>query len=290
MLRTTLQVSRAAVVVALSLSANAAQVVLIPFFNNSYYARSEQINPPWFVRNYGAPEVLYGNGVPLSWGTETGTYDLNLPAAWAVQRTGAKVGIVDMGPHGDRVQAIVKTVALGTVVCRHELHRWYAEEVAAGIVDCVNQGCRVITLTTGFGSDVPVLYNALLYASNCVVCCSVPDQSGDLDGGMVDYPYEYRLPWVLPVTSGDRSGGQYPMAATGTNCVRAPGRNVVAAGTYGTGTSFACPIAAGVTALVMQHYPGLAPEDYVALVRRDGVLNPVASLSALVGVSDDDYL
>lgn len=249
----------------------------VPFFTDPSYTRDEPVNPPWYVHNNGQPSRLFHYGVFQS--QEIGLYDLDLPSAWSIQHTGCTVGVVDMGTHGDRVCALVRIVGRCRVY-RHELSRWYAANVASGIIDCANKGCLVIVVCGGYSSPDPALFIALLYASSSVICCAVPDQEGDLDSWLVDYPYAWRLPWVLPVNGLDRSGLPY-WSASGTNCVSAPSRNIVACGTYSSGTSWATPIVAGAASLVRFHSPSLSAEEVVSAVRGNGILRPLAALTDL---------
>lgn len=238
------------------------EAALVPFFTDPSYERDELTDPPWFVRNDGQPSRLYHGGVFVS--QETGTNDLALEQAWRVQPAGAKVGVVDMGAHGDRTEDLVRTVSPLSEQHRHELARWYAADVAAGVADCVASGCRVVAVTTGFASPDAALSNAVRLAesSNAVVVCAVPNAEGDLDGALADYPYAWRLGNVLGATCTDRNGGHYSPSATGTNAVGAPGRNVVAAGTYSSGSSWSAAILAGCVALLAERYPGQAAAAY----------------------------
>ena len=125
----------------------------------------------------------------------------------------------------------------------------------------------MVTVTTGFSTPDVGLSNAFLYAlsSNLVVCYSVPDVDGNLDSTLTDYPYAWNFSNVLPVSSTDRKAGQHSSpSATGTNCVAAPGRNIVAAVTYSSGTSWSCPIVAGLMALLIQRFPNQTAAAYVS--------------------------
>ena len=262
----------------------AAQVPLVPFFTDPTYERDEPTNPPWFVFNNGQPSHLYHNGSLSS--QETGLNDLAMASAWSLQLGGAKVGVVDQTTHGDRVVALVSTMSPLSEVYRHELGRWYPADIAAGIVDCVDQSCRIIVVTTGFSSPDDGLSNACVYASNAVVIVAAPNQDGDLDGGLMDYPYAYNFPNVLYVFSTDRNGNHYSPSATGSRALGAPGRNIVAAGTYSSGTSWAAPIVAGCAALLVERYPSRAPADFISCLLNTvsgpaREVNPTAALLAL---------
>ena len=244
-----------------------AQTNLVPFFDDPTYGRTEPVDPPWFVHNDGQPSKLYHSGVYQS--SETGTNDLNLWRAWEVQSAGAKVGVVDISSHGQRVKALVSTVSPWCTVYYHEVSRTYSDVVADAIMDCLSNQCRVIVITTGYSTGDALLSNACVSASlsNAVIVCSVPNTDGNLDGAMVDYPYAWRFGNVLGATSTDRNGNHYSPSGTGTNAVGAPGRNIVAAGTYSSGTSYAAPILAGCVSLLAGRFPCQSAEAYATAIK-----------------------
>jgi Subtilase family len=259
---------------------------LVPFFNDPSYKRDEPIQPPWWAKNNGLPSHLYHIGSLSS--VETGTNDLTLITAWRMQPVTVMVGMVDQTVHGDKVQDLIRTTTHGAPVYRHELLRWNPADIAAGIMDCANAGCRVICVTTGFSYPDPVLYAAFLYAESAkvIVVCAVPDIEGNLDNGLVDYPYEWRLPNVLPATMSDRSGNRRSPSGYGTNCITAPGRNIVSAGTYATGTSYSAPILAGCVAMLVSKRPDLQASEYIEVIRRtsNGTAHRVDIVAALHAV------
>lgn len=245
---------------------------LVPFFSDYHYSRDEPTDPPWFVFNNLQPSKLYYDGVYQS--EETGTNDLNIRAVWALGIVGAKVGIVDQTAHGDRIQSIVSTVSTNCPIYRYELSRWDEIDVAYAIQACVQNGCRVISVTTGFANPNSFLSNSCWFAfiNNVVICCALPNIDGDLDSTMVDYPYEWsrKMPNILGVSSTDRNGYHYSPSATGTNAIGAPGRNIVGAGTYSSGTSWATGIAAGCVSLLIGRYPGQQSDAYTYAVKITG--------------------
>lgn len=241
---------------------------LVPFFSNPAYTRDEPTNPPWFVLNSGQPSVLYYNGVYQS--EEVGCDDLDLPLAWLIQPRGVKVGILDMTTHGARTLALVNTVSPGSVVYYIALSRWSARELAAGITDAVGSGCRVVVISTGFSGPDPGLFSACVdaQAHNVLLVCAVPNVEGDLESGLVDYPYSWsaQLYNILGVNCTDRAGNHYAPSAHGVHVIGAPGRNIVAAGTYSSGTSWSAPIAAGCASLVIARAPGQSVGFYRSLL------------------------
>lgn len=261
---------------------------LVPFASDANYQRNEPINPPWWVANNGQPSQLYYGTEPLS--QETGTNDLGLLQAWAIQPTGSKIGIVDMTAHGDFVQAVARFAAPSSPIYRCEIYREYPDEVARGVRDCVDNGCQVITVTVGWPSPDEVMSNACVYAASrgVVIVCSTPNQDGDLDNGTVDYPYEWRMANVVGASSTERNGLHYSPSATGTNAIGAPGRNIVGNGVYSSGTSYAAPILAGCISLLMQRYPGQPPQTYIQALKNTAQgparrVDPVAALLSLCG-------
>jgi hypothetical protein len=263
----------------LCLSANAA---LVPFYNDASYERDEPVSPPWFVFNTGLPSHLYHDGVYVS--EETGTNDLGLLTAQAMQPIGCRIGIVGTVTHTERCFALVHLVSPSSLVFLAQTVRSDPSYIAAGIVGCVTNGCRVVVVPYGWTVAYESVSNACAtaLASNVVLLCSTPNEPGDLDGDMVDYPYAWRFPNVLGVSATDRNGQPY-WSGTGTNSIGAPGRNIVAAGVYSSGTSWACPIVAGCVALLIERYPGQSAEAYIAAVKLsaiEGRINPVGMLEA----------
>jgi subtilisin family serine protease len=260
--------------------------VLVPFRDNTNYTRTEPTEPPWWVKNSGEPSKLYLNSVYQN--QEAGTNDLGLIDVWLENIVGAKMGVVDMTGHGWRVRWIASYISGSSPLYSHELSRCYPDSMAAGILDCVTNGCRVICLAGGSATSTSAFGNACYTAlqSNVVICCAVPNTEGNLDGALVDYPYCYRLPNILGVSSTDRNGNHYSPSATGSNVVAAPGRNVVAmengVWNYSSGTSWACPMVTGCMALLVGRYPNQTAQAYIAAAKqsaRNARISPLGLLS-----------
>lgn len=255
-------------------------LALVPWIGGQGYTRLEP-DVPWYIHNDGTPSQLFLNDVWLS--TETGTNDLNMIAAWSIQSRGVKVGVLSDGAHGERVVGCVRAISPRSEVYASPTVRWYAENVAQGVSDCVQHGCRVIVVSGGYGENSAIL-RTVLSKSRVIVIIAAPDQIGNLDGDLVEWPYRWRLPNVLYVNSTDRNGDWY-WSATGTNCVAAPGRNIVSAGTYASGTSYAAPIVAGVAALVWAKNLELAPREVIFSIRAtatpDGPIRRINATAAL---------
>ena len=238
----------------------------VPFQNAAIYARDEY---HWFIKNTGQPSRLFLNGVYQS--QEGGPSDLNMLAAWSIQpnATGVKVAIVDLNTaHGQRMVECVRLIAPGANVNLVPISRYYPDAVAIGINTAVAEGNQIIVIATGFASPETLVLVAIQSATNCVFVCSVPNADQNIDV-QPDYPTSWNLTNVLGVTSTDRTGNlDYGYAAWGTNVVAAPGRNIVANGTYSTGTSYAAPITAGTVALLAAKKPGRLTSFYVQHIRK----------------------
>ena len=260
---------------------------LVPFFNGGGYTRDEQVNPAWWVTNDLTPSRLFLNGVYQS--QEFGSNDLGLPAAWQLQRSGCLVGILADGAHGDRVVDTFWQTVPVSFVYRHPLARWYADTIAAGIEDCVSNGCKIVVVPGGIVPNQDtleaLLWSLLAHPDVLVVWAAPNTSTASMDTDLVEYPYRWNLPNVLTVNSTDRNGNWYA-TATGTNCVAAPGRNIVAAGSYSSGSSYAAPIVAGVASLVWARFPALDAAQLATRLRTTATptgpvlrINPVAALT-----------
>lgn len=224
----------------------------VPFLSDAAYARCDY---HWFIHNTGQPSDLYLNGVWQS--SENGTNDVRLAEAWAFQSAGASVGVVDINnAHGQRVLDVASATSQTPANLSGSI-RLFPEDVAVAISNFVAAGKRVIVVTTG-ANNVAVS-NACRFAemSNVMVVCSVPNSGVNIDVSP-DYPASWAslLTAIVPVTSTDRNGNLYgPNAAWGTNTIGGPGRNIVANGTYSSGTSYAAPIVAGCLSLLVERFP-----------------------------------
>ncbi len=258
------------------------------YFNDPTYERDEPTDPPWFISNNKQPSKLYHNGAYVS--QEFGTNDLGILDAWKIHSNGVSVGVVDVTTHGLRVSNCVAQISPNSLINFISLSRFESWAIAGGISNAVQLGCRVITLTEGYSTPDNKLLQAIDYArsSNSIVCCSVPNIEENLDNSnVIDYPYDWYLPNVLPVSSSDRNGNHYNPSAIGTNCIMASGRNIVARygneTNYSSGTSYACPIAAGCLAILTDRYPKQSYLAYLSDIRATlsgGRINLAAALEA----------
>lgn len=240
--------------------------VRVPYANDASYSRDEY---EWWVKNTGQPSTLYHNGVQIS--QEFGLADINLLGAWQRQNNavGVKVAVIDLNTvHGNRIVALVSNTAPGSIVSLFAVSRYYSDVVAPAMVSAVNAGNRILVVATGYSTPDPLILAACEYARehDCVIVCSVPNAPISVDL-TPDYPTSFGLDNVLSVTSIDRSGNLYGAAAWGNSVIAAPGRNIIANGTYSSGTSYAAPIAAGCLALVQSRVPAITSSDLVALAK-----------------------
>lgn len=237
----------------------------VTFASDSAYTRDEY---DWWVSNSGDPSSLYYDNTYLE--QETGSWSLNLPVAWRWQRdaTGVKVGLIDLnGQHAAMAIDLIYKVAPGVTVTLYPVSRYYGDVVGTAMALAVADGNRIVVLTTGYSTPEPDVLNAceLALAADAAVVCALPNGLWSVDENP-DYPTSFRLPNVLSVASLDRNGDHY-WSYYGTNVVAAPGRNIMAAGVYSSGTSYATPIVAGVLALLVKRHPEATAADLVNHIR-----------------------
>lgn len=234
----------------------------VPFLTDKIFSRDEY---HWFILNTGEPSRLFLNGVFVS--EESGSNDVGIVDAWAIHYGGGSIAVIDvMSGHAIRIKHIAALVS-GAETRIHHVPSLSAANVSAGISNRVTAGYKVIVITTGYGLPYTAISNACRYAESAgaILFCPVPNAGVNIDE-TPDYPSSWArwITSVVPVTSTDRNGNLYgPNAAgSGEYVTGAPGRNIVIAGSYSSGTSYAAPIVAGCMSLLMQHRPGYTPEAY----------------------------
>jgi len=238
----------------------------VPWANNTAYTRDES---DWWISNEQSETRLYFNGIYQ--GSEYGDSDIGLAEAWKVHPQGYPIAVVDGNtPHGQRVASVAAKVTRNQVFLSN-LTRLYPSDIASGISNFVRIGFKVLVVTVGFNAPDVALSNSLRYAEarNALVFCAVPNAAVDIDV-VHDYPSSWaaEMDSIVPVTATDRMGNLYGpgAAAWGQFVVGAPGRNIICATNYTSGTSVATPIAAGVTAILMQHKRGRTAAQYRAAI------------------------
>jgi subtilisin family serine protease len=146
------------------------------------------------------------------------------------------------------------------------------QSLATGIVDAVNGGARVISMSIGYSSPSATVRAAVQYAYSrgAVLVASSGNSGRDQPRGSkyapVSYPADY--PGVLSVAALDGAGVASFSSDNVSVQVAAPGVKVPAEGRsnlYWTvdGTSPACALVAGVAALIESEYPRLPPAQVI---------------------------
>ncbi len=134
--------------------------------------------------------------------------------------------------------------------------------VAQGIIDAVDRGARVLSMSMGSPEGGPVMDAALNYALTRGV--AIVAATGNDGLGEVSYPANY--PGVIGVTAVDANGQRAQFANYGAEvALAAPGVGVSTPWTTGmalniSGTSASVPFVSGAIAAVMSNNPGLSPQ------------------------------
>lgn len=140
--------------------------------------------------------------------------------------------------------------------------------VAQGIIDSVNNGAQVISMSLGSTGDSSVLHDAVNYAlaNNVAVVAAV----GNDGSSVVDFPAQYL--GVIGVTAVDASGQRAQFANYGTGvAIAAPGVDIYTPWTPDTvsditGTSPAVPFVSGALAAILSQNPGMTARDATTLL------------------------
>ena len=223
--------------------------VCVPFIDNSAFCRVEY--GKWWLTNWNKASDLYLNGVYQS--TEpAGNASIDfLP--WPAKRP-VTVGITD-NSHGIALDNIITNIA--------NVSLFHSTPDEAGIRACVSNGCSVIVcpwFTTVEGQPAVDLFVACYEASQAgvILVCSVPNANQSIDD-TVALPASLVMPLLIPVCSSTRQDALYSPTAIGSNVVAAPGRVIWTQATdgspaYGSGSSYAAPIVAGVAAWLLGQF------------------------------------
>jgi subtilisin family serine protease len=133
-----------------------------------------------------------------------------------------------------------------------------ASSLASGIVDCVRAGARLLNISAAYTGRVPLAEHELRQALDHAAARGVVVVVAAGNDGRVGGSPLTSHPWVIPVTSTDRTGAQLPAAniggSIGRNGLRAPGqgiRSLTPGGGYDLfgGTSASAPLVTGALAL-----------------------------------------
>ena len=169
------------------------------------------------------------------------------------------------------------------------------DALAAAIVDCIEDGARVINLSLGLamasGKEERALGQALDHAvKRGVIVIAASGNQGALGSSIIT-----RHPWVIPVVAFDLTGRPTDESNLGGSIGRrgfgAPGDGVTSLGTEGApvtlgGTSVATPFVTGAIALLWSEFPSAsATQIKLALDRasrtgRASVIPPLLDAAA----------
>lgn len=146
--------------------------------------------------------------------------------------------------------------------------------LAAGLTWAVDHGAKIGSVSIGFTSGTNVLRDAVLYASERGML--VVASSGNIAGGTVGYPARWDSTLCVGATDArdvvaafSTAGPQVDVAAPGVNILTTYDVSGNVDGyAYRDGTSFACPLVAGIAALVWSVNPELTNAEVKAIIER----------------------
>lgn len=144
----------------------------------------------------------------------------------------------------------------------------WTEHLVAGMVYAVDHGAKIISASwANAKKDNPPIIDALKYAASkgVLVVVAAGNSAGDNDNeATAEYPAGYVMDHLMAVASVDENDQLARSSNYGSKTVAlaAPGVNIYSTlpgNKYGfeSGTSMACPAAAGAAALVWSKYPSL---------------------------------
>ncbi len=140
--------------------------------------------------------------------------------------------------------------------------------VAQGIMDAIDNGARVISMSIGSSGDSSVLSDAVAYALAHDV--AIVAAAGNEGLGTVSYPAKY--PGVIGVTAVDANGQRAQFANYGDGVtIAAPGIGVFTPWSADkvldvSGTSPAVPFVSGALAAVLSQNPGMTVREATGLL------------------------
>jgi len=144
----------------------------------------------------------------------------------------------------------------------------YEEDIVSAIYHCVNKGVNIISMSWGSYNPSNLIKDALDYAheQNIILVAA----AGNYDSNRLYYPACYDS--VISVAATDQIDQKASFSNFGSWVdIAAPGVDIYSTrpdNSYSSynGTSFSCPIIAGVAALVLSKYPTINPDELRTIV------------------------
>ncbi|HEY4498655.1 MAG TPA: S8 family serine peptidase [Candidatus Paceibacterota bacterium] len=220
------------------------------------------------------------NGIGIYKGTNGSLIVTNLTADWGTHGTMVGGGVGAIPDNGIGTAGIVRDAHIMVV-------RTFFDEVGivTGFDYALAKGAKIINCSWGFVGTEPLALKEAFAAANAagVLCVAATVNSFvDYDTLYPDYPARWKKTAFNPDGFGnicvvassmpdDRLAPGASPIGRNTVDIMAPGFYVLslyADGGYafGNGTSYAASHVSGVAALVMEHYPGLVPEQVIHLL------------------------
>lgn len=156
--------------------------------------------------------------------------------------------------------------------------------IIKGIIYAVENGARIINISSGSPNYSSSYKSALEYATNngVLVVCSAGNDASNAPC----YPAAYDIPGLLSVGASNVLDAKCSFSNYGSWVdVSAPGQHIMSTllnDSYGEtqGTSFSTPIVAGVAALIFSQHPDWTPAQV-----QDQIMNTVDTIESLSGIN-----
>ena len=138
------------------------------------------------------------------------------------------------------------------------------QELAEAVIDCVQAGARILTLSLSLATLSPNRELKLVQALDHAAAHGTLVVAAAGNQGTVGSSAITRHPWVIPVVACDLAGRPLPISNLGSSIARrglmAPGDAVTSLGANGqpftaSGTSAATPFVTGTLALLLSMFP-----------------------------------
>jgi subtilisin family serine protease len=152
--------------------------------------------------------------------------------------------------------------------------------VAEAFQYAVDNGAHVISYSAG-ATMIPALLSAIIDCKNAgiVICHSAGNDGGDVTDDFSNYPGLISVGWT---NSSDRKDGWsnygvwVEVAAPGTNIYSTVSNHYSPSYTYMSGSSFSCPLVAGLAGLIKSHHPEFDKNeiDTIIINNADSINDP----------------